>query len=64
MSRASLISIVDNKSHEIELISFKRDMITETQTLKTKSIEIEKILDFTKSIVLITLKKIQFATTT
>ena len=32
-------------------------MITEAQTLRTKSIEIEKTLNFTKSIVLITLKK-------
>ena len=42
MSRASLISIVDNKSHRIELILFKRDMITEAQALRAKSIEIEK----------------------
>ena len=48
MSRASLISIVDNKSHKTELISFKRDMITEAQTLKAKSIEIQKTLNFTK----------------
>ena len=57
ISRTSLISIVDNRFHKIELISFKRDMITEAQTLRAKSIEIEKTLNFTKSIVLITLKK-------
>ena len=57
MSRVSLISIADNKSHRTELILFERDMITEAQTLKTKSIEIEKTLNFTKSIVLIILKR-------
>ena len=57
MSRVSLTSIADNRSHRTELISFERDMITETQTLRTKSIEIEKTLNFTKSIVLITLKR-------
>ena len=57
MSRAPLISIADNRSHRTELTSFERDMITEAQTLKTRSIEIEKTLNFTKSIVLITLKK-------
>ena len=57
MSRASLISIVDNKSYRTKLISFKRDMIIEAQTLKTKSIKIKKTLNFTKSIVLITLKR-------
>ena len=57
MSRASLISIVDNRSHRTELILFERNMITEAQTLRARSIEIEKTLNFTKSIVLIILKR-------
>ena len=63
MSRISLISIPDNRVRDIELILYERDMITEIQTLRTKLIEIEKILNLTKSIVLIILQKIQFATT-
>ena len=47
----------DNKFRDIELILYKREIITEIQTLKTKSIEIEKALNFTKSIVLIILQK-------
>ena len=57
MPRASLTSIADNRSHRTELTPFERDMITEAQTLRARPIEIEKTLNFTKSIVLIILKR-------
>ena len=57
MSRVFLISIVDNRFHETKLISFERDIITEAQTLRARSIEIEKTLNFTKSMILIILKR-------
>ena len=57
MSRAPLTPIAGNRPHRTELTSFERDMITGAQALKAGPTEIEKTLNFTKSIVLITLKR-------
>ena len=56
MLRVSLTLISDKKSRDIELILFERDIIAETQALRTKSIEIKKALNFIKSIVQIIIK--------